>query len=341
MKNTLRYRARAAAAVWSAAIGAAVLAAPAQAAAPPQSVQSAHDRPQITLQSPTMGVYAWGQVIDARYSCVDGGSTITQCSGTVANGSPIDTSEGMHTFTVTATNALGGQSSMSVMYISMGWMGSCANGYVALSFDDGPDSLTKSYVSALVAQGARATFFDIGDNIETYPSDVALEADWGMAIGDHTMTHPDLTTLSMSAASAELAGQMALVKQDSGTGYVETLARPPYGASDAGVFNLEESLGLTETRWSIDTNDWQLPSVQAIVTAATSDMQNGSIILEHDGYPNTLAAINPILDYMRAHSLCPGAMVPSWTPLAASNNPWGSPNYVAVVPWTTIDATHQ
>jgi hypothetical protein len=61
-------------------------------------------------------VYSQGQVVNAAYSCNDGGSGLTSCSGPVANGNAIDTSNGPHTFTVTAKDAAGNTSSATVSY---------------------------------------------------------------------------------------------------------------------------------------------------------------------------------------------------------------------------------
>jgi peptidoglycan/xylan/chitin deacetylase (PgdA/CDA1 family) len=47
---------------------------------------------------------------------------------------------------------------------------SCRNGYVALTFDDGPDpASTPRLLTALRRAGLRATFFDIGQHVAEYP----------------------------------------------------------------------------------------------------------------------------------------------------------------------------
>jgi hypothetical protein len=59
---------------------------------------------QILLQAP-VGPYGQGQAVSATYQC---GSAAAQCTGTVPNGSPIDTSTfGVHTFVVQAFDADG------------------------------------------------------------------------------------------------------------------------------------------------------------------------------------------------------------------------------------------
>src|SRR5262249_4188134 len=73
----------------------------------------------------------------------------------------------------------------------------CANGYVAITFDDGPTTLTPDYVQALHDAGwVRATFFLEGSHALDYPSYVDLLAQNGHWIGNHTYSHPFLDTLS-------------------------------------------------------------------------------------------------------------------------------------------------
>jgi hypothetical protein len=76
--------------------------------------------PDITLSSPADGaVYGLGDRVLADYSCADqpGGSGVATCTGTVANGAPVDTSSfGSHTFEVHATDAAGNPSTKTVTY---------------------------------------------------------------------------------------------------------------------------------------------------------------------------------------------------------------------------------
>jgi hypothetical protein len=76
--------------------------------------------PSITLATPSQGaVYDLGQQVAASYSCADeaGGSGLASCTGTVANGSSVDTSSvGDKSFTVNATDNAGNPASRTVSY---------------------------------------------------------------------------------------------------------------------------------------------------------------------------------------------------------------------------------
>ena len=76
--------------------------------------------PWITIESPHDGArYRQGEVVDAVFACADppDGSGLASCSGTTADGAPIDTGTlGAHTFTVSASDTAGEQSTQSVTY---------------------------------------------------------------------------------------------------------------------------------------------------------------------------------------------------------------------------------
>jgi peptidoglycan/xylan/chitin deacetylase (PgdA/CDA1 family) len=206
---------------------------------------------------------------------------------------------------------------------------------VALTFDDGPSALTPQYLSALQAGSWPATFFNVGDMMHgsgSYPQYVQAEAADGMAIENHTMTHPDLTSLTPSQITAELSDQQQLTQ--SLTGYTETLYRPPYGLRNATVDLIASSLGLTMTSWTYSTGDAgsTQPTTAEIVSDVLANARAGSIILMHDGRLDsaTVAAIPQIIAGLRAKGLVPGKIVPSSTSILDVN---GDPMFVNVVPF--------
>jgi CSLREA domain-containing protein len=76
--------------------------------------------PAVTISVPSDGAtFIKGQAVAAGYSCQDetGGSGLTSCTGTVANGAPIDTSTvGSHTFTVTGADLAGNSATATSTY---------------------------------------------------------------------------------------------------------------------------------------------------------------------------------------------------------------------------------
>lgn len=74
--------------------------------------------PSIAITTPADGAsYQLNSVISASFACADGGSGPDTCAGTAANGASIDTaSAGAKSFVVTATDAAGNSTSVTVHY---------------------------------------------------------------------------------------------------------------------------------------------------------------------------------------------------------------------------------
>ena len=67
---------------------------------------------------------------------------------------------------------------------------------IALTFDDGPGSYTEELLNLLEENGARATFFALGQQVEKYPDAVKKMKEIGCQIGNHPYSHERLTELS-------------------------------------------------------------------------------------------------------------------------------------------------
>lgn len=177
---------------------------------------------------------------------------------------------------------------------------------VALTFDDGPGPYTQQLVGALDKLGVHATFFAIGSQEQYFSAGTVAEIKSGDAIGDHTETHPMLASLSAHDQYEELFDQMAQIEVLGGKR--PRLFRPPYGSFDATTFRELHHLRLLMILWSVDTSDYTLPGVSAIVHTALAGAKPGAIILMHDGGGNrseTIAALPAIVKGLHKRGLRP------------------------------------
>ncbi|MEU6418985.1 polysaccharide deacetylase family protein [Streptomyces spiralis] len=183
------------------------------------------------------------------------------------------------------------------------------NGYVGLTFDDGPSNdHTPALLSALNQYGLRATMFNEGQYAAAYPAQVKAEIAAGMWVGNHSYTHPHLIQQSQSQIDSELSRtQQAIAAAGGGT---PTLFRPPYGETNATLKSVEAKYGLTEIIWDVDSQDWNGATTDAIVQAV-GRLGNGQIILMHEWPANTLAAIPRIAQTLASKGLCAGMISPS------------------------------
>src|SRR4051794_23235231 len=101
----------------------------------------------------------------------------------------------------------------------------CANGYVGLTFDDGPSATSPLLLAALRANHLRATMFNQGDNAVARPQYVRDEQRAGMWVGNHSFTHPNLRRLGKSQGRRESARTQRAPRD--ATHRTPTLFRPP------------------------------------------------------------------------------------------------------------------
>ena len=173
----------------------------------------------------------------------------------------------------------------------------CSSGYVALTFDDGPTSSSQSLVNALTSAGARATFFIWGNRISQYSSMLKAEANAGMWLGNHTWSHPNMTSLSSTQMASDITHTQNAIKSTAGV--TPVVFRPPYGSTNSTLKSVESQNGLTEVLWTVDSQDWNGAYTAQIVSAA-GNLQAGGIMLMHDGYSNTVNAVSQIVSNLNS-----------------------------------------
>jgi peptidoglycan/xylan/chitin deacetylase (PgdA/CDA1 family) len=169
---------------------------------------------------------------------------------------------------------------------------------VALSYDDGPSPYTAPLLRVLEGRHAPATFFLIGQQVRQRPPDVLREYRDGDAIGDHTVSHPDLTRLSSIRIRYQIthaARQIAAVD-----GVRPTMLRPPYGAENARVRAVARAVGVSVVLWNDDPRDWKHHDAPLIERRVLQQARPGGIVDLHDRYAATIAATPRIIDALRA-----------------------------------------
>ncbi len=164
---------------------------------------------------------------------------------------------------------------------------------IALTFDDGPMPESERVLNALQQNGARATFFILGKNIEGNEKVLKRMVDEGHQVGAHSWSHPNFTEISQSAVLSQMTRTMNKVKEI--TGYDITMMRPPYGALHRISRRPMVELGLPVILWSIDSLDWKTRSASKTVNEIVSQAKNGAIVLCHDVWESTGAAMETLL----------------------------------------------
>jgi peptidoglycan/xylan/chitin deacetylase (PgdA/CDA1 family) len=171
---------------------------------------------------------------------------------------------------------------------------------VALTFDDGPGPYTQLVMKKLRLHGANATFFDVGRNIDLVAGATRRERALG-AIGDHTFTHPLLTSLAPAEAESEIARTQTALERSSGGPVF--LFRPPYGAHDPAIDSIVQAHGMLEILWTIDSADSLGANYAQIERNVIAGLRGGSIILMHENHGQTVRALPNIFGAIRSRHL--------------------------------------
>jgi peptidoglycan/xylan/chitin deacetylase (PgdA/CDA1 family) len=162
--------------------------------------------------------------------------------------------------------------------------GSLAQKTVALTFDDGPyPPYTDKILDILKEKNIKATFFLVGQNAAKYPEIVQRIFADGHQLGNHTYTHKDLLKTDAATVAAEIEKTNKLIYNL--TGYNTHIFRPPHGFKDRVILNIIMAQNLKAIDWSVAGRDWGSNArAEDIFKRVVTNVQNGSIILLHDGH---------------------------------------------------------
>ena len=166
--------------------------------------------------------------------------------------------------------------------------------YIALTFDDGPNSTTTNEViDKLEKYGIVASFFLVGNNIDDESAKAVKRAyDLGCEIDNHSRTHSNMTELSAEEIKAEYDYTDGKVYEI--TGEHTKFFRPPYIAVHQIMFDNIDVPFIA----GIGANDWE-DRVTAEMRARMilKQAKDGDIILLHDAEGNsmTVEALDTII----------------------------------------------
>jgi peptidoglycan/xylan/chitin deacetylase (PgdA/CDA1 family) len=179
--------------------------------------------------------------------------------------------------------------------------GPTASKRVALTFDDGPDSLTLRYLDLLDDLGVPATFFVCGNRAEKQPELVREYIRRGHQVASHGYDHTSFPKLSRKQLLDQLAKtESAIGGQVSGRAWV----RPPHGSLDATSLITARAAGYVIALWSLDSEDYTDKDPASLAERCSpKTVRAGDVILFHEGQEWTLEALPRIVTGIQASGL--------------------------------------
>ncbi|MBK8460715.1 MAG: peptidoglycan-binding protein [Micropruina sp.] len=144
---------------------------------------------------------------------------------------------------------------------------------VVLSYDDCPTSLTafKTVVLAAENLGIGLVLFPTGNCITAGHFDAAYARAHGHFVFNHSISHPNLTTLTYTQMKYQLGSP----------GVVTNYGRPPFGAYNSTVRKAYTAKNMRMWLWTLDTNDWKGYSRTTVVNNVIANATAGGTVLMH------------------------------------------------------------
>lgn len=206
---------------------------------------------------------------------------------------------------------------------------------VYLTFDDGPSKHTEQVLDILKAEGIKATFFVLGEQVEQHPDIARRVLEEGHAIGNHSYNHKYEKLYGSFAIFAE-----QVMKADDAifgaTGVRTPLFRAPggtYSNFDQGYFDAMAEAGYIVHDWNVDSGDSKrrgVPASEIIATVKGSKLADSLNVLLHDGggHEESVKALPAIISYYKEKGYSFAPMTTEVTPIhftLAKKMKWSRP----------------
>lgn len=154
-----------------------------------------------------------------------------------------------------------------------------------LTFDAGYENgNTSAILDALKKHQAPATFFVVGNYIETAPELVKRMVEEGHNVGNHTYHHPDMSKISsIEAFEKELGDLEDLFEKTTGQP-MKKYYRPPQGKYSEANLQMAKDIGYQTFFWSLAYVDWyqdKQPAKEEALKKLIGRIHPGAIVLLH------------------------------------------------------------
>lgn len=173
-------------------------------------------------------------------------------------------------------------------------------GYVALTFNDGPTKYTKSIVDILNQYDVGGTFFFIGYNVQKHPSIAEYVCSNGFTIGSYTMTFATMNEQTKEEQQYELSESKKIIEETIGASI--HLFRPPFGLFNEETQKVAEEEQCKIILWNNDPKVQEVQSVSEIIENLKNNPTSGSIITLNESQ-QVVEALPSIIEYLQQQGL--------------------------------------
>ena len=179
------------------------------------------------------------------------------------------------------------------------YLGNTNEKVLYLTFDAGYENgCTAKILDILQKHNVPATFFLVGNYLETNPDLVRRMVAEGHTVGNHTMHHPDMSKISdIVEFQKELEDLEALYLKITGQ-KMEKYYRPPQGLYSEENLKMAQKLGYKTVFWSLAYVDWKnenQPTKDYAFAKLLPRTHNGAVILLHSTSETNATILDELL----------------------------------------------
>ena len=168
-----------------------------------------------------------------------------------------------------------------------------------LTFDAGYENgHTEAILDTLRKHDVKAAFFLVGNYLQKNADLVRRMVAEGHIIGNHTMTHPDMSAITdKEAFQKELQGLETLFQEITGK-ELPKFYRPPQGIYSEENLKMAKELGYKTVFWSLAYKDWEndnQPTKDYALGKLIPRSHNGAVILLHSTSKTNAEVLDELL----------------------------------------------
>lgn len=179
------------------------------------------------------------------------------------------------------------------------FLGDTSKKVLYLTFDNGYENgYTPRILDTLKEKKVPAAFFVTGHYVKSQPELLKRMVNEGHIIGNHSWSHPDMTTVSNEQIREELDKVKSEVTRVTGQKEMAYL-RPPRGIFSDRTLKVTRDMGYTNVFWSLAYMDWDVNAQRGARHAydkVTSQLHPGAVILLHSISKDNAEALGSIID---------------------------------------------
>ena len=172
---------------------------------------------------------------------------------------------------------------------------------VRLTFDQGYENgYTAKILDTLKAKNVKATFFVLDDYARRNPELVKRMIDEGHIVGNHSVTHRSMPSLSADECREEVMGLHKYILDE--FGYEMSEFRPPMGEYSELSLAVTSECGYSTLLWSYAYADWDpnaQPDPGEALKKLKDNLHNGAVYLLHSVSSTNEAILADFIDLTR------------------------------------------